>query len=339
MSMVFADENIFNFDYNLEEKIITGTCIHAGTYRQVTIEESELPNIVKTIVNKPLLVNHDNNTSSVVGKVLSAWIGVDNNKPCVFYNAEVDSSETELLNKISKGYVSSCSIGFNYDPVCSICGKPADECQHWFSTPNFKLLAKDINILELSICAVPADSDATVSAVNFKKDLTKNGMQKNIKSDNMDDKIIEEYKEKLASKDAEITQLKESYDSKFADKVEEVVQLKQEISDIQGKYDELVKLSEEMKTQLKEIEEEKLSALREEVCELNEQVGAGLTKENIEELSEDLLNRYKEMFSNIIDNQPDFEIEKTVSGNDTLKAEIDEEASSFDKILNLAHNL
>ena len=49
----------------------------------------------------------------------------------------------------------------------------------------------------------------------------------------MDDKIIEEYKEKLASKDAEITQMKESFDSQVADKVEEVMQLKQEISEIQ----------------------------------------------------------------------------------------------------------
>ena len=108
-----------------------------------------------------------------------------------------------------------------------------------------------------------------------------NGMQKNTKSDNMDDKIIEEYKEKLASKDAEITQMKESFDSQVADKVEEVMQLKQEISEIQGRYNELEKLSNEMKERLSEIEEEKLSVLRKEVSELNEQVGAGLTQENI----------------------------------------------------------
>lgn len=337
MSMVFADENIFNFNYDLEEKIITGTCIHAGTYRRVTIEADELQNIADTIVNKPLLVNHDNNTSSVVGKVLSAWIGVDNNKPCVFYTAEVDGLETELLNKVSKGYISSCSIGFNYDAICSICGKPVDDCEHWFSTPDFKVLAKNINILELSICAVPADKDATVIAANFAEDL--NGMQKNTKSDNMDDKIIEEYKEKLASKDAEITQMKESFDSQVADKVEEVMQLKQEISEIQGRYNELEKISNEMKERLSEIEEEKLSVLRKEVSELNEQVGAGLTQENIAELSEDLLNRYKEMFSNIIDNQPDFEVVQTVSGKDELKADIDEDASAFDKILNLTNRL
>ena len=45
------------------------------------------------------------------------------------------------------------------------------------------------------------------------------------------------------------------------------------------------------------------------------------------------------MFSNIIDNQPDFEVVQTVSGKDELKADIDENASAFDKILNLTNRL
>ena len=159
-------ESPLTFSEEQDEVIkISGFAVHTGTFNDITVELAELDKAVKSLIGRPLLTNHKgNNVMSVVGKVTDARMAMDpkNGKMGIAYEADMDAAEKDLVRKMQLGFLDSTSVGFSCDHICSICGSDIWKCSHWFGDEGFEILAKNIEFHELSIVAIPADSDASV---------------------------------------------------------------------------------------------------------------------------------------------------------------------------------
>lgn len=296
---------------------VSGYAVHEGTFKKMlTITSDELQKAVHTLIGKKLLVNHDNNTFSVVGKITDAKMGVDpaNGKKAVYYEADFDAAETDILRKMRLGFLDATSVGFDCEHICSICGSHISKCAHWFGDEGFQLLVQSIEFLELSIVAVPADRDATVK-VNFSaedverfEELEKEKMQ--LRRTNMSDyetkynEAVDKLSQMKIDHAEEIAKLKEDFNQEKdqlqvakADKDTEIVGLKSEIESLTETNTKLSKEIEQFKETFAKIENERLSELRSQVLKLNEEVNFGLTEEEVNDMGEAPLKRYLEGFS------------------------------------------
>lgn len=298
---------------------IEGFAVHVGTFNNITIKKEELDKSVSTLIGSPILKNHDNNISEVIGKITHAECKVDpdTGEYAVAYKADIDEHEEDLIRKMKLDFVTSVSVGFRCEHICSICGDNVLLCPHWFGDEGFEILAKDITFHELSIVAVPADLNATVK-VNFANDSDKLQFEKleEIKkerrtkmSDNFESKyneVVEEFNnfkmenvDKINSMKEEFKATKEKLEADKADKVEEVLSLKADIETLKQERDSLQEKVIKYEESFKTMEEEKLSALRERVINLNAEVNGGYTEEEINELEESTLNRIAQSFEHI----------------------------------------
>ena len=141
---------------------VKGFAVHVGTFNNITIEKEELEKAAKSLIGRPLLKNHDNDVDVVVGKIIGAEcrIDPDNGEYGLEYTSEVDSQEEDLIRKMKMEFIGSVSVGFASEHICSICGESIFSCPHWFWDEGFRILAKDIRFLELSVVAVPADANS-----------------------------------------------------------------------------------------------------------------------------------------------------------------------------------
>ena len=295
---------------------MSGFAVHEGTFNSITITTEELQKSVHTLIGKPLLVNHDSKTSSVVGKITNAQMGLDAsvNKSSIMYDADFDAAEEDILRKIRLGFLNSTSVGFTCEHICSICGSDVWKCAHWFDDPGFEILAQDIQFRELSIVPIPADKDATVQ-INFSEQ-DKNRFEElkqqkeTLRRTNMSDfekkynEAVDELSQMKLNHADEINKLKEDFKAEKdklqlakADKDSEVLALKNDIEALKQEKLELESTIKEYKETFAKIEEDKLSDLRKQVLELNEKTNFGLTEEEINDMSEVVLNRYINGFS------------------------------------------
>lgn len=300
---------------------VEGFAVHCGTFNDVTITKEELDKGAFSIVGSPVIKAHDmygNPEDVVIGKVTHAECKVDPSNAVygLFYRAEIDALEHELIRKMELDFVSSTSIGFRSEHICSLCGNSiwSPDCDHWFWDEGFQILAKDINIHELSIVAVPADADATVT-VSFAKDDRKAFEELQLKKESrrtiMSDfekkynEVVDEFsKFKIDSADElnnlknEFSQKKEELELEMAGKTEEILSLKNDIDTLSKENESLKETVSKYEETFSKIEEEKLSGLRSELSQLNEEVHGGLTEERINELGESSLKEFIEIFSN-----------------------------------------
>lgn len=342
--------NFFDSEYG--DKFISGIAINPGKYHGlIRIEEDEMQNAVDTIKNTILLKDHENLCDNSIGRVTESdlLINEKTGQRCCGYTAWIDSDETKLINKIDKGIIDSCSIGFEYEPFCSICGRPLEECSHFIWDEGFEILAKNINIHELSIVAVPADSNATVESFKLEDTLSNKLIelkkQKRQQGEyNMD--FEEKYSELKAEFDAfkesaqtELEELKSEHETKISDRIEETLSVKAELKETQEALDAANSELETLKAEMAQITEQKLEGLRAEVSELNKKVSARLSEEEIAGLSESTLNRYIEMFSNIVEAQPSLKPETNANHQYTEVEELDEDASTLERLMFKKQNL
>lgn len=328
---------------------VSGFAIHEGTYNQITFTKEELDKCVSDFVGKVMLKDHMGVTDNVVGEIVSTEALVDPNTGLygIAYEADIDSQEKDLLRKMDLGFIKSTSIGILSEKKCSICGANILECNHWFWDDDFQILATNIQPKELSIVAVPADENATVSlALSDNKFMEELETLKTQRRTNMSDKFEEKYAEVMdefsqfkIEKADEITQLKESFkaekdelEAEMAEKVNESLELKSELDQLKQEKESLAEKVAKFEETFAQMEEEKLSSLREKVTELNEKVGAGLSEERISKLGESALNDYVEMFSNINEN---IAVQNTVKPNPQEEQhyandEVDEDAEPLD---------
>lgn len=340
-----SSPSIFEEQNEVDKVKVSGYAVHEGTFNDLTITAEALHKAVHTLVGKPLLVNHSNKTTSVVGKITKAEMGIDpsNGKQAIAYEADFDAAEEDILRKIKLGFLDSTSVGFGCDHICSICGSEIWKCAHWFGDEGFQLLAQNIDFHELSVVAVPADKDATVK-INFSAEDAERfeklkEHKEELRRTNMSDfktkyeEVVEEFNQFKTKKVDEINGLKAEFQAEKdklqtakADKDTEILGLKNEIEALKQEKEGLQKDIEEFKTAFEKLENERLSGLRAKVMELNDKANFGLTQEEVDDMGEPALNRYVEGFTKQLKHM--VKIEKPQQGGEQqYEAEIPEDAT------------
>lgn len=297
---------------------IEGYAVHVGTFNRITLQKEELDKSVASLIGQPILKNHSNDVDVSIGKITDAYCEMDQScgEYAIKYKAEIDEKEEDLIRKMKLDFVSSVSVGFRCEHVCSLCGKDVGMCEHWFWDDGFQVLAKNITFHELSIVAVPADLDATVK-VNFANESNQLQFEKleefkkerrTIMSD-LEAKyndMVDKYNELKLSHADELSELKEEFkatkeklEADKADEMKKALEFKAEIDSLKLEKEELESKIASFEESFKAIEQEKLSSLRSKVMELNAQVNCDLTEEEVNSFEEATLNRYIQNFEHI----------------------------------------
>lgn len=332
---------------------VSGIAINPGKYHGlIRVEEDEMQNAVDNLLGDIILKDHNNTCDSAIGRITQTQLGINEKTGmrCAEYEGWIDSDEEKLINKINKGIIDSTSIGFEYEPYCSICGRPLEECSHFVWDEGFEIIAKNVAPFELSIVSVPADSNATISTFNATEtfsdkliELKKQKRQQGETNMDFEEKYSElkaEFDEFKESAQIEIDEMKAEHETKISDKIEETLSIKKELQETQDALSAANAELETLRAEMAQIAEEKLSELREQVTELNDKVSAGLTSEEIASLSEAGLNRYVDMFTKIIEAQPRVEAPQQANHQYSQgEDELSEDASSLERLMHTRQHL
>lgn len=159
---------------------VDGFAIHNGCFHGfIHMPDDEMGNAANSMRGVKLFQNHEYKLTDILGRVEETDVQVDskNGKLGVKYSGYVDKKFEDITYGIENNLIDATSIGFGFEPYCSICGKHLFEsdCPHWFMDDGFYVVAKEVEVFELSLVSLPADKDATVSAMgafaeqNFEK--------------------------------------------------------------------------------------------------------------------------------------------------------------------------
>jgi hypothetical protein len=258
---------------------VSGFAIHQGLFKEVIeVGEGEFPNIEQKLKNAQLRKDHGESVDDVIGKVKIASAGFDDiaQKPGVFYKAFIDKSEEKLANKVQKGLIGDVSLGFTMFPECSVCGEDFRECGHWFTEEfgNAHIIAKNVNVFELSLVTRGADKEATASVGAFKAQFSDKLSRESFKKEEkiMVDKPseptknldLEELFKKSTDQATEIANLQAALQAQLdlTDKEKEAKEdlegklneNTQKFTDLEGKFDDLTEQFNTTSTKLTDVE-------------------------------------------------------------------------------------
>ena len=304
-------------------KSIEGFAIHGDEGFIVNgffeIPQTELKNCAKTLKGAKLMKDHDtDHVDSIIGRVNKTKKTFDEqaNMEGVQYEASLVVDDTKLAEKIEKGLIDATSIGFTFEPECSICGNPffSEECEHhpWFDDMHF--ICRDMNVHELSLVTFGADPHATVSGAFNAKELNelkeKFAKQKEDFIMSTEDNMVETLKEenlelsqKIKDLEAELQQKETDFKNKTDDlKVEhkeEVLNLKQEKDALEAKVNEMTEELSIFRAEAKAEKEAQLAAKKEKLVELAKAFDSEDLLE--EDMSEEMINKQIAMLERVAD--------------------------------------
>jgi len=164
--------------------IIRGRAINETTTRNgVFYSKEELSKGAASLSNKPILKDHINSVESIVGKTTNAFFSAENN--AVMFEGII--MDPVMQEKIDQGLVSAVSIG-----------AMVSELKQRTEEQGGGVEAMGIDFVELSLVAVPADSNAGFSKACMESYNNKNSqaIQESIVSEKVseDKKMAEEIK-------------------------------------------------------------------------------------------------------------------------------------------------
>ena len=261
-----------NFSLKTEpdgSKTLEGFAIHGGDDFIVNgffeIPESEIKNCVRSLKGAKLLKDHDTeHVDSIIGRVNQATKTFDENADMTGakYKASLVVDDSKLAEKIDKGLIDATSIGFTFEPECSICGNPyySEECGHnpWFDDMHF--ICRDMNIHELSLVTFGADPYATVSGSLNAKELGE-----------LKEKFAKQKESFIMSKEDTTVETLKSENLKLSQEVSDLkAQLEQQKTDFQKEKDALETSHEEEVLTLKQ----EKKAVDNQIAEMQEELSA-----------------------------------------------------------------
>ena len=273
-------------------KSIEGFAIHGDEGFIVNgffeIPKTELQNCARTLQGAKLMKDHDtDHIDSIIGRVNKTKKTFDEQADMegVQYEASLVVDDTKLAEKIEKGLIDATSIGFTYEPECSICGNPffSEECTHhpWFDDMHF--ICRDMNVHELSLVTFGADPHATVTGSFDAKELDKlkekfakekedfimskeDNMVETLKEENL--KLSQEVKDleaKLAKKE---TDFKDQENELRVKHSEEVLNLKQEKDALEAQVNEMTEELSIFRAEIEAQKEAEFNAKKDKLMEL-----------------------------------------------------------------------
>ena len=304
-------------------KSIEGFAIHGDEGFIVNgffeIPQTELKNCARTLKGAKLMKDHDTeHVDAIIGRVNKTKKTFDDkaNMEGVFYEASLVVDDTKLAEKIEKGLIDATSIGFTFEPECSICGNPffSEECTHhpWFDDMHF--ICRDMNIHELSLVTFGADPHASVMGA-------------------FDANELEELKEKFAKEKEDFIMSKE--DNMVETLKSENLALSQKVSDLEAQL-------EQQKTDFSKKEDTLQNAHDEEVLTLKQEKKA--LEDKVDEMTEELSIFRAEAeakLAAILDAKKEkvIELAKELDSEDLLKEEklsdeeyLDEKIAMFERV-------
>ena len=282
MKQTFSLNSNFSLTHNDDGSTqLKGFAIHGGEDFIVNgifeVPESEMKNCAKSLQGAKLMKDHDTfHVDSIIGRVNKTKTQFDENAEMmgVSYEASLVVDDSNLAKKIEEGLIDATSIGFSFEPECSICGKPyfSEECEHslWFD--DMHLVCRDMSCHELSLVTFGADPHASVTG-------------------SLDAKSIEELKEKFSKQKEEFIMSKE--DNIVETLKGENLELSQKVSDLEAQFEAwesdfqsekdtlITQHKEEVLTlqQEKKALEDKMSEMQEELSAFRAEAEAKLAKE------------------------------------------------------------
>lgn len=291
MKQTFSLNSNFSLTHNDDGSTqLQGYAIHGGEDFIVNgifeVPESEMQNCARSLKGAKLMKDHDTfHVDSIIGRVNKTKKQFDEDAEMmgVHYDASLVVDDSSLAKKIEEGLIDATSIGFSFEPECSICGNPyfSEECEHSLWWDDMHLVCRDMECHELSLVTFGADPHATVSGALDAKSIDK------IKEN------FEKQKEELlmANEDNTVETLK-SENLELSQKVSDLeAQLKQKETDFQKEKDSLeTQHQEEVLT----LQQEK-NALEDEVKEMQEELSA-FRAEAESKMAEALKAKQDEMF-------------------------------------------
>lgn len=326
MKETFSLNSNFSLKHNDDGSTkIEGFAIHGGddfiVNGFIEVPESEMRNCAKSLKGAKLMKNHDwDNVDSIIGRVNQTKKTFDENAQMtgVHYDASLVVDDSKLSEKIEKGLIDATSIGFKFEPECSICGNPffSEECTHHPFFDDMHFIARDMECFELSLVPFGADPHATVGA-SFSDDI------KSIKEEfakkkeefimSKQDTIVED----LQSENAELSQKVRDLEAKLEQKDKD---FKSEREDLElGHKEEVLTLTREKEALEEQIEsmgeelsvfraeaesraEKELAAKKEHLVELAKELKTEI--DDIDEMSAEFIDKQIAIFTKIIENTP-----------------------------------
>lgn len=324
MKQTFSLNSNFSLTHNDDGSTqLQGFAIHGGEDFIVNgifeVPESEMKNCAKTLKGAKLMKDHDvSHVDAIIGRVNQTKKEFDEDAEMmgVKYNASLVVDDSSLAKKIEEGLIDATSIGFSFEPECSICGKPyfSEECEHslWFD--DMHLVCRDMSCHELSLVTFGADPHASVTgsldAKGIEKLKEKFAKQKEefimskedntvetLKSENLDlSQKVSDLEAQLLQKDEEFTKEKDALENEYQ---EQVLTLQQEKKALDDKME---KIQEELSVFRAEAEAKlakELEAKKEKALELAKKLDFEdmLSEERFDDA--DYLNEKIEMFERV----------------------------------------
>lgn len=318
----FALKHNDNGDVQLE-----GFAIHGGEDFIVNgfyeVPESEMRNCTRSLKGKRLFKDHGTDSvDNIVGLVNKTRTTLDEDVGMkgVKYEASLMVDDSNLGEKIERGLITDTSIGFDFTPICSICGNEflSEKCTHHpLLDPEMHLICKDMNCHELSLVTFGADPGASVSSsfggadaeklkVEFGK--LKDEIMSNTQNDNLQTENIE-LKQQVSDLEAQIAQLKESHQSEIEDlklnNQTEIATLQQDNKALQTKVDEMSEELAQFRAEAQAQAEAELAKKKEELQKLAEELGVEESLGDVDEMSEEFIDRLTANYKEILAKKPE----------------------------------
>lgn len=221
------------------EFLISGPAIHETTTRNGTkFVSEELKKSAKSLRDKPILKDHINSVDTIVGRTTNK-VSYDENVGAVMFEARITDEKMQLA--INRGDIKNVSVG-------AMVGDVEEQ-------EDGSVLVKDIEFVELSLVAVPADPDAGFAKAIAESFNTKKLEAKMSEEITKKEEKLQEVSENLKKlEDAEVS-LKEkikALENKILEK--KVAQLEEELED----SEESEEAPEEEQEEKEEVTEQKL---------------------------------------------------------------------------------
>jgi len=309
-----------NGDVQLE-----GFAIHGGDNFIVNgfyeVPESEMRNCTKTLQGKRLFKDHGTHSvDNIVGLVENTRttydedVGMKGTK----YKASLMVDDSRLGEKIERGLITDTSIGFDFTPICSICGNEflSEKCTHHpLLDPDMHLICKDMNCHELSLVTFGADPGASVTSsfggedaekLKAKFGKAKDEIMSDINNENLQSENIE-LKQKVSDLEAQLAAKDETHKTEIEGlkltNQTEIATLQQEKEALESKVEEMSNELAEFRAEAQAKAEAELAAKKENLQKLAEELHVERTLGDVDEMSEEFIDQLTANYQEIIDNK------------------------------------